>query len=80
MLVELFENGYIAQILLIALVWVPIAFLTVTGKPVPDPLFDAGFMMVGFYFRAALQNGSTKVLSIEHEPGDTLDVEGDERA
>lgn len=40
------------HVLLVLLVWLPIAFLAVTQRAIPDPLFDAGMVVLGYYFRA----------------------------
>lgn len=53
MIVELIEGGFLAQTLLVLLVWVTIVYLVLSGKSVPDPLFDAGFFILGFYFKSA---------------------------
>lgn len=45
------------HLMLLALVWLPIAFLVVTQHPVPDSMFDAGMLILGYYFRAATVTG-----------------------
>ena len=54
MLAELIEGGFLAQTILVILIWTGIVFLAVTGKPIPDPLLDAGFVIVGFYFHTII--------------------------
>jgi hypothetical protein len=53
-MVELIEGGFLAQTILVILVWGGIVFLAVTQHPIPDPLLDAGFVIVGFYFHAVV--------------------------
>ena len=53
-LVELIEGGFVAQLILVVLVWGAIAIIAVTHNTVPDPLYDAGFVIVGFFFRSAI--------------------------
>jgi len=53
-LAELIEGGFLAQTILVILIWTGIVFLAVTGKPIPDPLLDAGFVIVGFYFHTII--------------------------
>lgn len=55
-IVELIEGGFVAQTLLVIIVWTSIGYLAVAGKPLPDPLLDAGFVMIGFYFRSMIAN------------------------
>ncbi len=58
-MVELIEGGFLAQTLLVVLVWGGIVFLAVTQHPIPDALLDAGFVIIGFYFHTVM----TKTLS-----------------
>ena len=64
-MVELIEGGFLAQTLLVILVWGAIAFLAVMQHPIPDALLDAGFVIIGFYFHTVmtktLGDGSSKV-------------------
>ena len=53
-MVELIEGGFLAQTLLVILVWGAIAFLAVTQRPIPDALLDAGFVIIGFYFHTVM--------------------------
>jgi uncharacterized membrane protein len=61
-MLELIEGGFLAQTILVVLVWGGIVFLAVTQRPIPDALLDAGFVIVGFYFHTVitrrLGNGS----------------------
>jgi hypothetical protein len=57
-IVELIEGGFVAQTLLVLIVWGAIAYLAVSARAIPDPLLDAGFVMVGFYFRSAVAQTS----------------------
>jgi len=52
--VELVEGGFLAQTLLVAIVWSVIGILAVKQSPIPDPLLDAGFVIIGFYFRSVV--------------------------
>lgn len=47
---ELIEGGFLAQTLLVVLVWGAIVVLAVQHDQIPDPLLDAGFVIIGFYF------------------------------
>ena len=58
-MVELIEGGFLAQTILVILVWGGIVFLAVTQHPIPDALLDAGFVIIGFYFHTVM----TKTLS-----------------
>jgi hypothetical protein len=60
-LTELIEGGFLAQSLLVMMVWGGICFLAVSQKPIPDPLLDAGFVIVGFYFRSAIVQSSKTI-------------------
>lgn len=42
------------QVLLVLLIWGPIAYLAANQAPIPDALLDAGFIVLGFYFHAAV--------------------------
>ncbi len=53
-MVELIEGGFLAQTILVILIWGAIAFLAVMQHPIPDALLDAGFVIVGFYFHTVL--------------------------
>ncbi len=53
-MVELIEGGFVAQTLLVLLVWGAIAFLAVTQRSIPDALLDAGFVIIGFYFHTVM--------------------------
>ena len=53
-MVELIEGGFLAQTILVILIWTGIVFLAVTQRPIPDPLLDAGFVIVGFYFHTVM--------------------------
>jgi len=55
MLSDLIEGGFIAQTILVLLVWGSIVYLAVKQEPIPDALLDAGFVIIGFYFRSALE-------------------------
>lgn len=52
--VELVEGGFVAQTLIVVIVWSAIAILAVKQVPIPDPLLDAGFVIIGFYFRSVM--------------------------
>lgn len=54
MLVDLIEGGFIAQTILVLLVWGAIVLLAVEQKALPDALLDAGFVIIGFYFRSVI--------------------------
>lgn len=54
-LVELIEGGFIGQLVLVLLVWGPIAILAVGEKQIPDPLLDAGFIILGFFFQSMVR-------------------------
>ncbi len=51
---ELIEGGFVAQTILVILVWGGIVFLAVTQRPIPDALLDAGFVIIGFYFHTVM--------------------------
>ncbi len=53
-MVELIEGGFLAQTILVILIWGAIAFLAVMQHPIPDPLLDAGFVIIGFYFHTVM--------------------------
>ncbi len=53
-MVELIESGFVAQTILVVLVWGGIVFLAVTQRPIPDALLDAGLVIVGFYFHTVM--------------------------
>lgn len=53
------QSGQMAQVLLIVLVWGTIAVLLVTRQTPPDPVFDAGFVIVGYYFHAQVEAVTT---------------------
>ncbi len=53
-MVELIEGGFLAQTILVILVWGGIVFLAVTQRPIPDALLDAGFVIIGFYFHTVM--------------------------
>ena len=60
-LAELIEGGFLAQTLLVTMVWGVICFSALEQRPIPDALLDAGFVIVGFYFRSAIvQSGKTQ--------------------
>ena len=54
MLEKLIEGGFIAQTILVIIIWGAICWLAIRQQPIPDPLLDAGFVIVGFYFRSAI--------------------------
>lgn len=56
---ELIEGGFLAQTILVVVIWGSIVFLAVTKAAIPDPLLDAGFVIVGFYFRSAVEQHKT---------------------
>lgn len=47
---EMIHDGSLAQLLIILLVWGTVALLLGVNRPVPDALFDAGLIIVGFFF------------------------------
>lgn len=49
-----FVSTYLPQIVLLLLVWGPIAVLAANERPIPDPLLDAGFVILGFYFHTVI--------------------------
>lgn len=53
-IVSLIEGGFVAQTILVIMTWGSIVFLAVSRAPIPDPLLDAGFVIIGFYFRSAV--------------------------
>ncbi len=53
-MLELIEGGFLAQTILVILVWGGIVFLAVTQRPIPDALLDAGFVIIGFYFHTVM--------------------------
>lgn len=50
MVEKLITGGYLAQLILLIVVWGSIAYLAVFQHPIPDPLLDAGFIILGSYF------------------------------
>lgn len=58
-LVELIEGGFLAQLILTVLVWGAIAILAVMGRPIPDALLDAGFVIIGFFFHTILTRSAS---------------------
>jgi hypothetical protein len=69
-MVELIEGGFLAQTILVVLVWGAIAFLAVTQRPIPDALLDAGFVIIGFYFHRHDQNAGRQ--QFENAAGSSL--------
>lgn len=59
---DLVTGGFLAQTIIVILVWGTIALLAATGREIPDPFLDAGFVIIGFYFRSVISrtggNGS----------------------
>jgi hypothetical protein len=51
---------YIPQLLALLLVWGSIALLAVKGLPIPDPLLDAGFAILGFYFHSVISQVASR--------------------
>lgn len=52
---ELIKGGFLSQTILVIVVWGTIAFLAINRADIPDPLLDAGFVIIGFYFRSAVE-------------------------
>lgn len=61
---DLIKSGSLAQLLLVILVWGAVAFLALMGRPIPDALLDAGFVIIGFYFHAQVNATALKIAEI----------------
>lgn len=53
MIAELIEGGFIGQAIIGALIWGGIIVLLVTHNPVDDRLYDAGYVVLGYFFHVA---------------------------
>lgn len=74
-MVDLIERGFVAQTILVVLVWGGIVFLAVTQRPVPTVLMDVGLMIVGFYFHTVM----TQALRAGRSPAKPADRTGSPR-
>lgn len=59
---DLIEGGFVGQILLILLVWVPVGVLSIQHEPIPEPLIDAGLVIIGFYFHVIMQGAMNRYI------------------
>jgi len=58
-MLQLIEGGFLAQTILVVSIWGSIVFLALQKAQIPDGLLDAGFVIVGFYFRSAVEQRKT---------------------
>lgn len=61
LLVELIENGFLAQTFLVILIWGVLGYLYARERPVDENLLHAGLLILGFYFRSAIAQVSTRL-------------------
>lgn len=57
---ELIEGGFIGQAIIASLVWGAIVVLLVMKNPVDDRLYDAGYIILGFFFHVAVTAAQTR--------------------
>ena len=60
MLTELIEGGFVGQAIIATLVWGGIVIALVRGNPVDDRLYDAGYVVLGYFFHMATVAVSTR--------------------
>lgn len=60
---SMIEGGFLGQAILATIVWGAIAALLLMHSPVDDRVYDAGFIILGYFFHVAQAASSAHHLS-----------------
>lgn len=71
MLKDLIEGGFLGQAILATLVWGGIVITLIRNNPVDDRLFDAGYVILGYFFHVATAVQTTRTIARTRRAAET---------
>lgn len=69
---SIIEGGFVGQAVIATIVWAVIGTLLVRQQPIDDRVFDAGFIILGYFFHVAQMAASTNRITKAKNGSDAM--------